>query len=260
MDKIKEKDFAKTYNTLLICLLIASMIINLITMFVPIFHIDMGLIRGSESGIKFIGFNTEDDEDDWIQLDNYKYRTSPMEDFLDVESDFFDMIDEDTFGWKQIIRVILYVLIFFLIVDCGIIPGCLRFRDKKVQIRNNLSNISHNFWINTIYTVYSIMLCWILFNEWEFEGVMTFTFIPWIFQFVVYISSRYISNHSNRAMKGEVAPLKIGAVSFIAANNVETPKKNTEDDKVELLIKYKELLDNGVITEEEYNEKKQELL
>ncbi len=85
---------------------------------------------------------------------------------------------------------------------------------------------------------------------------MTFTFIPWIFQLAVFICNSMLAKHMKRALKGEVAPIGFGSSGY----SMNIPQKDTEEDKVELLIKYKELLDSGVITEEEYNAKKKELL
>lgn len=43
-------------------------------------------------------------------------------------------------------------------------------------------------------------------------------------------------------------------------NVIKVVNKNTENDVFEQVKKYKELLDMGIITEEEFNKKKKELL
>ena len=54
-------------------------------------------------------------------------------------------------------------------------------------------------------------------------------------------------------MSGKIKPLDIKI-------NTSNPDKSSEDMTLELLSKYKELLDNGIITEDEFNTRKQQLL
>lgn len=265
MAEINEKEVVNSYKKLFMWLMIVSMLINLITLFVPIFHIDFLGIKHSELGIKYLRFDMTDDTADKYEGmygDYYPQgRPTPSTDMsfkdrLDVDSDF---LSSEDFIWKQAIRVILFAMIF--IASCPLLLISKRFNkiaNYTIEQKTSVycSGVKINFWLNTIYMVLSVLLCWILLNEWEFEGAMTFTFIPWIFQLAVFICNHMLAKHMKRALKGEVAPIRFGSYAIMGGSSM----KDTEEDKVELLMKYKELLDSGVITEEEYNAKKKELL
>lgn len=49
------------------------------------------------------------------------------------------------------------------------------------------------------------------------------------------------------------------ATATVPVNNTSAKLKE-EDEKIELISKYKKLMDEGAITEEEYNKKKEEIL
>lgn len=299
MSQFSEKEIMKSYKTFFVLLLVASLLINAITLFVPIFYINAlgGMISGSEMGIKFLGRDMIIDEvdeyrerfgDNYVDYlgEPYKVYTSDhsfiiyekntnIKDILDVDSDFLDMIDKDTFIWKQSIRIVLTIMIIMILGSLlllipvnensrGSINGhLLNENARNGMLANQLlvfrQMTTYNFWLNTIYFVVSLFTCWILLNDGKLEGVMTFTFIPWIAHLVVYIGCLVLKNHLRRALKGEVAPVGLG-YSYASGYAVSASPKDTEGDKVELLMKYKELLDNGIITQEEYDAKKKDLL
>ena len=59
-----------------------------------------------------------------------------------------------------------------------------------------------------------------------------------------------------------VSQIGSGVGKSVSNNRVEQPKlrENTLDDKIGQIKKYKELLDAGIITEEEFNTKKKDIL
>ena len=296
MAEFNEKEILKGYKTFFVWLLVASLLINAVTLFVPIFYINElgGIISGSEMGIKFMGIDVIIDEVDEYRErfgeDYRKYLSEPykvytsensytiyekntnLKDTLDVDSDFFDIIDKDTFIWKQVIRVVLSIMIIAILLSAlCLISFALsssssineRLRVENVDngmLANDLlaykQNITCNFWLNTVYFLVSLFACWGLFNDWELEGVMTFTFIPWIAHLAVYIGCLVLMNHLRMVLKGEVAPIGGRHLGYAVAGS----QRDTEVDKVELLMKYKEMLDNGIITQEEYDAKKKDLL
>jgi len=285
MSNVNEREILGAYKNLFMWLLIISLLINTITLFVPIFHQSFSLgghvlAAESEMGIKYLGMDFTNDVadryesaygnyyDEYYQSNSRPIRTQKQsfKDLWDVDSEFLDNTGKDTFVWKLIIRIIIFLMMIGIFCSFLVIVQknqfAIKFDTPVLKIKTFKEYLGFNFWLNTIYTVLSIGLCWILINDWELEGVMTLTFIPWIFQLAAYIACRMLSKHQSRALKGEVEPIKLSFASFTRAAGTSgaATKGNTEDDKVELLIKYKELLDNGVISEEEYNAKKKELL
>ncbi len=281
MAEINEKEILESYNKIFRWLLIVTILINLVTLFIPIFHVDLGLVKVSEKGIKFLGIDTindvvdeykerfGDDYRDYLE-EPYKVQTSEnsytlyerntnLKDTLDVDSDF---LDSDNFIWKLAIRIILCVIVGFLLIGLlsSLPPKCHTNAEILQLSKGVIICVKGLFWVNSIYTAISVLLCWILLNEWAFDGVMTLTFIPWMFQLAVFIGVNLLEKHMKSALKGEVTPINVSYMSQATKSRSANVRHITDDDKAELLMKYKELLDSGVISEEEFNAKKKELL
>ena len=116
-------------------------------------------------------------------------------------------------------------------------------------------------------------------HEWDFESILsgdaivtTKTYMPMIFQIIVFAVAMFLYKHWGNAISGKTAPLNLGIGSSAQSTttvHTEQPKYQTshptqstrsEIENLELLKKYKELFDTGIITEEEFNAKKKELL
>ncbi len=119
MAEVNQKEIVSSYKKLFMWLMILSMLINLITLFVPIFYFEFLGIKQSELGIIYLGFDTTDDSTDKYEsmYGDYYPQSRPtsstamsFKDGLDVDSDFLN--SEEDFIWKQVIRLILFVIVF----------------------------------------------------------------------------------------------------------------------------------------------------
>ena len=104
-------------------------------------------------------------------------------------------------------------------------------------------------------------------HDWEVAEVLsgdtlikTSTFTPLLLQIVILVVACFLNRHMIEAMEGLKKPISVPFFSSNTTVPVANTSKYSEQDRIELLAKYKDLLDNQVITEEEFNSKKAELL
>ena len=107
------------------------------------------------------------------------------------------------------------------------------------------------------------MISKLILNETYIEQyIKTMCYIPLIIQVVLsifyYIILNYatvieVDDKNSTATKTTITPI-------IPPNTTTITKKESDLNKIELLKKYKELLDSGIITQEEFDEKKEKLL
>ena len=69
-----------------------------------------------------------------------------------------------------------------------------------------------------------------------------------------------VYNQSSNAAPVKSAPTSMGQDQVATAAPAATYSKQNEFDKVDSIVKYKELLDMGIITQEEFDAKKKQLL
>ena len=245
MAAVNKIEIVKGYNKIIRWLVFASSILMIGTIFVPIFHLNLfGVIQKAESGFKYLFFSNRG-----LLLDK--------------------LTNRDTYAWKTAIRVFLVVIFVFGAAGLSSLRSKNDPSNKKSGEDLNDAEadgffIGIQFWICTAYMVFAEIICMEFFNDWTLDGVHTLTFIPWLFILAAYVASKKIIKHRKQALNGEVAPLcSFGNKQSINASQPvqdETASQSKEVTKAELLMTYKKLLDNGVISEEEYNEKKKELL
>lgn len=240
-------EITRGYNKVIFWLSLSSLMITLATLFVPIFHVDLGLIKITELGCRFLGYNME-------------YTTGDPN-FWEIMGCDTKFLSENVF-WQIVIKIILWLMIISTAVLFA-----LSFNKKLSLVGGAFAKqniyagaIGSAFWFNTTYMLISVLLCIIVINEGEFEPATTFTYIPWLLQLGLYIALKALRRHHQRALSGEVEPIGTRTFFNYATYDNNITSKNEENEKVELLIKYKQLLDEGVITKEEYDSKKRDLL
>ena len=240
----KKGKILKGYSEILMWIMLGAFAINIITLFVPAFYAEIFFGSTYESGINFLGFN--------LNADN------PLGVWC-VDSVF---LHEEAL-WQMLIKFELFLMFWPTVMPLLLLSIKKNINDEGIYAEYKYTMyrgaVGFSFVFNSIYMITVFLLCFFTLNEGNFEPVVTYTYIPWLIQLGVFIAAQVIKNHCTRAMKGEVAPLRTVSENIEASPK---PEEHTfsENDKVELLIKYKELLENGVITEEEYQQKKQEIM
>ncbi|MBE6609658.1 MAG: SHOCT domain-containing protein [Ruminococcaceae bacterium] len=243
-----KKEFTRGYTLIALCLAIIGTIISLITIFLPIFKFEYtSEILNFEIPISVNIFDIVTSSDKFDLLDN-----------------LYKLVSDS--GDSSIYMLVRVVAFTYVVSTFGSIIS-LVYRSLKYDLCENKC-------INEIHdTVYSIVFgnIGLLIADTYYINVInksiqlslntskTLITIPSHFKFliilyiVIFITEFYLRKHWKNAMAGKVKPLDIKI-------NISNPKKNTEDMTLELLSKYKELLDNGIITEEEFKARKQQLL
>ena len=115
-----------------------------------------------------------------------------------------------------------------------------------------------NIWYSIIYVVAAWLLILIEETNWNFSALVsgnslfiTMTYIPLILQILLYFVVSMLKPTEDRNVS-------FTKTSKHVKNN--SSKDYVDDSRiVDILMKYKELLDSGIITQEEYNQKKQEI-
>ncbi len=130
-------------------------------------------------------------------------------------------------------------------------------------INHFLKGHKTNLWISVFHVIIAGVLILIecewdvsyLLSPWD-SPVTTMTYIPLLFQIALYFVIRILKPGEDEG----VPSFSVNEKNDSSVQNTSSSIHMDEEDVVELLVKYKELLDNRIITEEEYNQKKQELL
>ena len=262
-----KEQITSQYSRILMIIAAISILVLLVTPFVPAFKIDLGLIQGSESGVVYL-------KDMWESISNGS----------EYESNTFleDEIPKVLMGWMVGANFVLIAgNIFFFF------SGISKQKDKSC-IHRMTEIIQNAFIASAVYFAYCfIVICWQL--EWDFDMVLstdsvmtTDTIWPFLIQLVLFIASFAIYQQWKPAYKQALAeesaqqpactPSQTKAaqapqVVQAKTSNASPPQPEASPmsvqeklDHLELLKKYKELLDANIITEEEFQVKKQELL
>ena len=267
---MNKQQITKQYSTLLICLSLVSMLIMFITPFTTAFKMDLGFFRGTETGMDYImsifDFEETDDKDnsstnDWFDEDQYSDYT---------------LIEEDLEKW------IMRGLVAVLLVYAGIhfLQALSSFSDNNQDsiMNQSLTMVNAGLGGNIAYYIFCMYII-LKGHEWDFGSVLsgnaivtTKAYVPMIFQIIVFAIATFLYNHWGNAISGKVTPLNLaigGTAQSTPTARTEQPKyqmgnisqsTRSELENLELLKKYKELFDTGVITEEEFNAKKENLL
>ena len=274
---MNQQQITKQYSTILICLALVSMLIMFATPFITAFKMDLGLISGSETGMDYItnifdnfgnmfDFEADDDKNnsstnDWFDEDKYK-------DYTLIEED----IEKLLMGVLAVSLLACAVLGFFKVLSS------FSHKNQDTIINESLKFLKSGLTGNIAYYIFCMYII-LKGHEWDFESILsgdaivtTKTYIPMIFQIIVFAVAMFLYKHWGNAISGKTAPLNLGiggsAQSTQTARTYQ-PKYQTsntaqstrsEMENLELLKKYKELFDTGIITEEEFNVKKKELL
>lgn len=188
---------------------------------------------------------------------------------LDIGLNAFQLIS--AYGWESENTNLFTMFISVMpMVICGIaVISCISTTASlKKTILPRITNdecintlVKHskdNLWSSIFYVIAAGVLI-LIETKWDFLALIpgesmytTMTYIPLVFQIVVYCIVKILK------------PSEDGKV-FVSEKNTQHTQNHASIDSVnddrivELLMKYKELLDNGIITQEEYDQKKQEI-
>lgn len=223
------KTISKKYGIIFLCLGAISALTALVTFFVPIFKIDIGIASASETAMNYFIFNKE------------------------AESEVIE-------------STALRVIYGFLSWCTLYVPGYYLFYCRKISSSLGKEKFNEDIY-DTMYmglftnSALYILTLFILFyyHEWDIWSVITGEtlvktdlHITFFIQLAVFIVSIFFKNHWNMVLNGRQQPLFDNATGYA--------ERSAESETVELLQKYKNLCDNQVITEEEFLKKKSELL
>lgn len=267
---MNKQQITKQYSTILICLALVSMLIMFATPFITAFEVDLGIFSGSEKGIDYVtnifDFEENDDKDnsstnDWFDEDKYSDYT---------------LIEEDIEKW--IMRGLVAVLLVYAVINFFKALSSFSSKNQDTIINQSLSMIKAGLGWNIAYYIFCMYII-LKGHEWDFESILsgdaivtTKTYMPMIFQIIVFAVAMFLYKHWGNATSGKTAPLNLGiggSAQSTTTVHTEQPKYQTshttqstrsEMENLELLKKYKELFDTGIITEEEFNAKKKEFL
>ena len=220
---MKRNQVLDQYMKIMLILLIASMVIMFITPFViTTFEMEMFGAVVSEKGIDYIIPKSEEE----------------LGTFLDEESNF------------QIVGILVMVMFVLPIVFGIMIKRGYSSKSKDALMKQMLVFIAINFAVSMLY----FLVCFFaIIKESDSYAVETQTFIAVLLQAIALGGFIFLKTHYQKVLDGVVKPL------FVCADKITSPERD-ELAQVELLVKYKELLDSGIITDEQFEAKKQELL
>ena len=265
---MNKQQITKQYGVLMLALAVISMVILLATAFVPAFEMNLGLIEGSETSMDYLFLPLFEDTSNNTSLDD----------------EDFEFVLLDGFIEKSIMRVFAILCLLFPILFALLNKNNFSKLEEPAAVSQMCSTVKRGLAVNIAFYVFCI---YVIAKEHEgdfisaLQGdtlVTTQTFSPLLFQLIVFAASMFLYNHWDKALAGKVAPLNLGiAISSQPAQSTQgkqtaqrtmdekAPSQNarsvqSEMEALELLKKYKELMDNGIITEEEFQAKKEELL
>lgn len=260
---MNKQQITKQYSTILICLALASALILFATPFVSAFEMDLGLIGKSETGMDYIKNLLDQEEYDGIGQDNnYGY------------SDSDGLFIEDP-GIILIMCGFVGILFLFAIVICIMALFSLSHKDPDSAIRQKFSAVKSGLGCSLAYYIFCMYVI-LESQEWAFDRVFssdalitTNTYIPLIFQLIVFAASmavyllwrkKVVSSIWGGEDYAQTTTSNARIKQAPNYTNLASQSARSEMENLELLKKYKELFDAEIITEEEFNAKKKELL
>jgi len=253
----KEQQIAGSYALILSVLRFVSMVLALIMALLPIVKINLGFFYEGFGGFdlakNILTSVAKTDENGILQW----------------ETSFFDYV------------MLWFFAIMLIVGITGTVTALCSFfkRNKIVSVKSAKSEIKASLVMSAVY--FAVCFLYVLAEAgWEISLILeervlsTPTYIPVIGQILLYISTLIIYKHYTKAIKGEVKPLRLNGIQDFAVSSRETPMGSTSAYKeaatarssaeqlenLELLQQYKDLLDCQIITQEEFNAKKKELL
>ena len=271
----------KQYATVMLCITLLSCLLLLITPFLNVFQMELGMLEGSETGMDYmtnllegLGEEDEDDRSSEKSSSSSGYYSGSQSSSKKSSSRVDSMLLEDGLG-RWILRA-LVVAAWAVALLFGIKTATSFSKSRKdVLIREMLVGVTVCMAINAVYYLFCLFFV-ITENEWEIFDILlgdavikTATHVPFFLQILLFAMMLFLNKHWERAMAGKCAPLfgflggvknETGGASAYTAAEPAVRQTQNEMDTLELLKKYKELLDAGVLTEAEFNTKKQELL
>ena len=287
--EMNRRELTKQYSVICLCLAVISCIILLITPLIPAIEVDLGFIKSSESGISC--FSTLFD---FVTGNNNA--TTVNEYGLEISSSSSTVLQNAPGKiWIGVAAMICLVSSFGLLVSA---LKKLSSLCKEATVGDLKTIVSSCMILNIIYYAFCIILILVEY-DWQIGSILngsailkTKTHILLFLQIALMIATKFFYGHWRKAGKGLVKPVDIG-VRESAAEKAAAPKTSSsfsaspsspsssatttasttttthsrpqagmlsELERVELLKKYKELFDSEVITQEEFEAKKQELL
>lgn len=183
--------------------------------------------------------------------------------FVTTSENGFDLLRfySDIFLWDWAITLVGILCLFQLLVSIAIILlnvfsffKCSENNVKKIS----LCSIIICFILNIMYMIEGIIIAATFGNSYAYY---TLTYIAFIVNFG-FTSGYYIFYYYDKKIfVSSDSVIKVFPQVSNTYNSFEVIKNSeTEKENIELLIKYKELLDKGIITQDEFNEKKKEFL
>lgn len=217
------KETLKTYGKTLVLLEWAMILVNVVTVFVPFVKIDLGIVSESISGI--------------------------------------DLIKGSVSGslWDLLLGICTLALIGSLIDNLFSLKKHIKYISSNQVAKDTKGSAGSSMLFISIY----YFLAWITILtevEWDIGTVLstgyisTGTHIPFFLNLALFIATHVICKNREKVIKGEANPI------LLFDTGKQQDEKPKEDEKIQMLSKYKELLDNGIITEQEFQEKKDEIL
>ena len=285
--KMNKYAITKPYAIAMLCVTLLSCLLLFITPFLNAFQVNLGMLDGSETGMDYItnlfeslGKDTHSKETSSNSSgyysgysSGYSYGYSSGSKGSSSRGDTM-MLDDGLGRW--ILRALVVAawsvsLIFGLKIATGYAKS-----GKDVLMQKMLVGVTVCMVVNALYYLFCLYFV-ITENEWEIfdilsgDGIVkTATHAPFVLQMLLFAGSLFLKRHWEKAIAGKCSPLfgflssskgesTPATVSYAEAQPVAKQTQN-EMDTLELLKKYKELLDAGILTEAEFQEKKQELL
>lgn len=265
---MNKQQITKQYGVLMLVLAVISMVILLATAFVPAFEMNLGLIEGSETSMDYLFLPLFEDTSNNTSLDK----------------EDFEFVLLDGLVEKLIMRAAAIFCLGFPILFVLTNKKNFSKLEEPATVSQMCDTVQRGLVVNVAFYAFCMYII-LKEHDWDFISALqgdtlitTKTFSPLFIQLIVFAVSMFLYNHWDKALAGKVAPLNLGiAISSQPAQSTQgkqtsqstmdekAPSQNarsvqSEMEALELLKKYKELMDNGVITEEEFQAKKEELL
>lgn len=215
----KNKIYSQYYKIILIIFIISMIISFLTPIIIKAFTIELMGEKISEIGLDYVIKQEEPKEELENLLGNY--------------------IDSNS-AYADIIKILCLGMLILPLVFALIIKLCHDSKQKNTVIKMMLTFITVNLILSTLY----FFIC--VFNLEDY--VQTQSYIPFIVQLLLCFVGFFMWHHCKQAILGIVKPL------FIFSDGTVKSARG-EIDKADLIIKYKELLDKNIISEEEFEKK-----
>ncbi len=244
MDNIQIR---KSYGAIMAILLFAAVLVTFVGAFVPAFQVDLVIDVGSVSTAAFMGIT-----------------------FFDVDLSSEDEMDMGFWFSKidiGIMELFAYVCIFGMIAMTILGIYYVRHRERDDVIYSLYGSMKTCLCISVALYVFCMYIIFKGF-DWEIaealfdnQFIKTETYIPMFLQIGLIICASFLMKHYERALNGEVKPFTFATRTYTMSTNYRTNDNSQyssqqESERLNLLKQYKDLFDSGIITEEEFNEKK----